>query len=159
MASYNRVILMGNLTRDPQLSYLPNQTPACEIGLAVNHKWRDAQGNNKEDVCFIDCRVYGKQAETANKYLTKGKPVLVEGRLQFSMWEKDGVKHSKHRVIIDRFQMLGQPGPGGAGGAMGAGAPRPQQQRPQAAPAGNGGGDDGEPQFEEPPAEGDNIPF
>ena len=75
MANYNRIILIGNLTRDPQLSYLPNQTAAVDFGLAVNHRYRDAQGNNKDDVCYVDCRVYGKPAETANQYLAKGKQV------------------------------------------------------------------------------------
>ena len=87
MANYNKVILLGNLTRDPQLSYLPSQTPVCEFGLAVNRRWRGQDGQQKEDTCFIDCRCYGKQAETFNQYMNKGKPVLVEGRLQLDTWE------------------------------------------------------------------------
>ena len=159
MASYNRVILVGNLTRDPQMSYLPNQTAVAELGLAVNRRWRDAQGNNKDEVCFIDCRVYGKQAEVASQYLTKGKQVLVEGRLQFASWEgKDGTKRSKHRVIVERFVMLGAPGQGGAGG----GAPAPAARRPMAAPAPEGveGEEIPEPPYEgEAPPSGEDIPF
>ena len=107
LASYNKVILMGNLTRDPQLSYLPSQTAVCEFGLAVNHKWK-SDGEQREETCFIDCRIYGKSAETFKQYMAKGRPVLVEGRLQFDTWEgKDGQKHSKHRVFVQNFQFLG----------------------------------------------------
>lgn len=149
MANYNKVILVGNLTRDPQVSYLPSQTPVAEFGLAVNRRWRGQDNQQKEETCFIDCRVYGKQAETFAKYLSKGKPVLVEGRLQFDTWEgKDGLKHSKHRIFVERFQFLGPAG--GAGGGA------PQQSRPAAQNA---------PAAEPPPADdfveggGDEIPF
>ena len=108
MANYNKVILAGNLTRDPQLSYLPNQTPAVEIGMAINRKWRGQDGNQREDTCFVDCRAYGKQAEIINQYMKKGRPLLIDGRLQFASWEgKDGQKRSKLRVIIENFQFLG----------------------------------------------------
>jgi len=108
MANYNKVILIGNLTRDPQMSYLPSQTPVVEFGLAVNRRWRGQDGQNKEETCFIDCRCYGRQAETLNQYMAKGRPLLIEGRLQFDTWEgKDGTRRSKHRVIVERFQFLG----------------------------------------------------
>lgn len=111
MASFNKIILIGNLTRDPQLSYLPNQTPVVEIGLAVNRKWKGSDGQPREEVCFIDCRAFGKQAETINQYLSKGKSVLIEGRLTFDQWEsKDGVKRNKHRVAVERFTFLSAPG-------------------------------------------------
>ena len=106
MPSYNKIILMGNLTRDPLLSYLPSETPVCEFGLAVNRRWKK-DGQDMEEVCFVDCRIYGKQAETFNQYMEKGKPVLVEGRLQFDRWEKDGQKRSKHRVNVQSFQFIG----------------------------------------------------
>lgn len=107
MASYNKIILVGRLTRDPQLSFLPSQTPVCEIGLAVNNKWRDKDGNQREDVCFIDCRCFGKQAETLNQYMSKGRQILVEGRLELDQWEAtDGTKRSKHRVMIQSFQFM-----------------------------------------------------
>jgi single-strand DNA-binding protein len=133
---YNKVILVGNLTRDPQTSYLPSQTPVVEFGLAVNRKWKDQSGQQREDVCFIDCRAMGRIAEIIQQYLTKGKQVLIDGRLQFDSWEgKDGTKRSKHRVFVENMQMLGAPGPGGGGGGGGApgGAPRPAQ-RPAAGP-------------------------
>jgi single-strand DNA-binding protein len=157
MANYNKVILVGNLTRDPQMSYLPNQTAVVELGLAINRKWKDAQGNPKEDVCFVDCRVYGRQAETANQYLSKGQQVLVEGRLQYSTWEgKDGVKRSKHRVIVERFQFLSPPGQGRGPARPATAAPHgaaPQASHPQSEEAPEPPGDD------EPPPQGDEIPF
>jgi len=108
MASFNKVILLGNLTRDPALSFLPSQTAVCEFGLAVNRKWKDKDGQAREDVMFIDCRAYGKSAETLNQYVKKGAPLLVEGRLQFDTWEaKDGTKHNKHRVMVEQFQFVG----------------------------------------------------
>lgn len=131
MANYNKVILLGNLTRDPQLSYLPSQTPVCEFGLAVSRRWRGPTGEQREETCFIDCRCYGKQAETFNQYMTKGRPVLVEGRLEFNTWEgPDGQKRSKHRVNVMAFQFMDAARQGGAGG----GAPRPQAQPQRQAP-------------------------
>jgi single-strand DNA-binding protein len=112
MANYNKVILVGNLTRDPQLSYLPSQMAVVEFGLAVNRRWRSQDNQTREETCFVDCRAYGRQAETINQHLAKGRPVLVEGRLQYDTWEgKDGVKRSKHRVVVERFQFLGAAGP------------------------------------------------
>jgi single-strand DNA-binding protein len=130
MANFNKVILMGNLTRDPQLSYLPNQTPVCEIGMAINRRWKGNDGQQKEETCYVDCQAYGRQAETLNQYMTKGRPLLIEGRLRYSQWEdKDGNKRSKLRVMIDTFQFLGQ----GQGGGQGGGQNRP-------ASGGGGGG-------------------
>lgn len=147
MANFNKVILAGNLTRDPQLRYLPtaNQTAVVDFGLAVNHRWRTPQGEDREEVLFIDCTCFGKQAETINKYCQKGKPILVEGRLKYETWDdkEGGGKRSKHKVVVDGFQFLGgrDGGPGGGGGGGGGGgdemeqrppqrsAPRPQQSR------------------------------
>lgn len=125
MASYNKVILLGNLTRDPQLSYLPSQTPVVEIGLAANRKWKDKDGQTKEDVCFVDCRMFGRRAEVLNQYLKKGDPLLVEGRLELDQWEQNGQKRSKHRVFIENFQFMG--------GQNDASAPtgNPRQDDPQ----------------------------
>jgi len=107
MANFNKVILLGNITRDPQLSYLPSQTPLCEFGLAVNRKWVK-DGEKREEVCFIDCVCFGKSAETLNQYVHKGDPLLVEGRLKLDSWEdKSGQKRSKHRVVVETFQFLG----------------------------------------------------
>src|SRR5947207_4380289 len=123
MASYNRVILMGNLTRDPQLRYLPNQTPVVDNGLAVNHKYRTASGEDREEVMFIDCTAFGKQAEVINQYCQKGRPLLVEGRLKLDTWDdkQTGQKRSKHKVTIDNFQLLGGRDSGGGGGGVGGG--------------------------------------
>lgn len=107
MASYNKVILLGNLTRDPQLSYTPNQTAVVDFGLAVNRKWKSQDGEAKEEVCFVDCRAFGKTAENLNKYLAKGNPLFIEGRLSFDSWTaQDGTKRSRHRVIVEGFQFL-----------------------------------------------------
>lgn len=107
MASYNRVILMGNLTRDPQGGTLPNSgTPVCEFGLAVNRTWKDADGNAREEVLFIDCTAFGRQAETLDKYLKKGRPIHVEGRLKLDRWEQDGQQRSKVRVIVEQFRFV-----------------------------------------------------
>jgi single-strand DNA-binding protein len=152
MANFNKVILAGNLTRDPQLRYLPSQMAVVDFGLAVNHKWRTAQGEDREEVLFIDCSCFGKQAETINKYCQKGKPILIEGRLKYETWDdkESGGKRSKHKVVVDGFQFLGgrDGGPGGGGGGGGGGgeemeqrptqrsAPaRPQQSRPGPGPA------------------------
>lgn len=108
MANYNKIILAGNLTRDPQLSYLPSNTAVVEFGLAINRHWSDQQGQKREETCFVDCRAYGRQAETINQYMAKGQAILIEGRLQFQQWKaQDGSRRSKHIVIVDTFQFLG----------------------------------------------------
>ncbi len=107
MANFNKVLLMGNLTRDPQLSYLPSQTAVVEFGLAVNRRWKSQDGENREETCFVDCRAFGRLAENINKYLTKGRLLFVEGRLTFDSWTaQDGSKRSKHRVTVENFQFL-----------------------------------------------------
>ena len=123
MANLNKVLLIGNLTRDPQLTYLPSQTPVVEFGLATNRKWTDkASGEQREDTCFVDCRCYGRQAETLNKYVRKGNPLFVEGRLQLDTWtSQEGQRRSKHRVVVETFQFLGSPNRAGQGASAGAG--------------------------------------
>ncbi len=122
MASYNKVMLIGNLTRDPQLSYTPSQTAVVDFGLATNRKWTAQDGSQREDTCFVDCRSFGKQAETINKYLAKGRSVFVEGRLTFDSWTgQDGTKRSKHRITVENFQFLGGGGQGGQSGGSYAG--------------------------------------
>jgi len=109
MANFNKVLLIGNMTRDPELSYLPNQTPVLDFGLAVNRRWTGNDGSKREDTCFVDCRVFGKQAEVINKYMSKGSPIFVDGRLDFDTWTaQDGSKRSKHRVTVQSFQFLGR---------------------------------------------------
>ncbi|MBW8015923.1 MAG: single-stranded DNA-binding protein [Planctomycetes bacterium] len=138
MASFNRVILMGNLTRDPQLSYLPSNTPVVEFGIATNRVYKKQDGSQGEEVCFTDCQMFGKSAETINKYLHKGDPLLVEGRLKLDQWQaQDGSKRSKMRVFVESFKFIGgrrdggQQGQGQGGGGYGQQqqAPQPQQQQ------------------------------
>ena len=139
MANYNKVLLMGNLTRDPQLRYTPNQQPVCDFGLAINRKWKGADGQMHEDVCFVDCTAWARQAETLSKYVTKGQPLFVEGRLNYRTWDgPDGKKRSKLDVVVERFQFLG--GGKGGGGQGGAGrAAQPGAAQPGAAQAGGTG--------------------
>lgn len=149
MASFNKVILMGNLTRDPQLSYLPSGTAVCEFGLAVSHKWRDREGQMKEETCFVDCNLYAKSAETFNQYMSKGKPVLIEGRLRYETWQTpEGQTRSKHRVFVENFRFVGgrQDGQGGAvqtGAARAAPAPSGRGPAPAARGSYDAGGDPG----------------
>ena len=106
MASFNKVMLMGNLTRDPELRYTSNGSAVTSFGLAVNRKFK--QGDEwKEDVCFVDITVWGKQGENCAEYLSKGRPAFVEGRLQYSTWESDGQKKSKLEVVANTVQFLG----------------------------------------------------
>ena len=139
MASYNKIMLIGNLTRDPQLTYTPSQTPVVDFGLATNRKWNGPDGTQREETCFVDCRAFGKQAETLNKYTAKGNPIFVEGRLTFDSWTgQDGVKRSKHRVTVENFQFLrGQAAPNAApaGGYSQAPAPAPHAPVPAPGPA------------------------
>jgi len=117
MANYNKVLLIGNLTRDPQLSYTPSQTAVVDFGLATNRRWTAQDGSQREETCFVDCRSFGKQAETINKYLTKGRSVFVEGRLTFDSWTtQDGSKRSRLRVTVETFQFMSQGSGGGGGG-------------------------------------------
>ena len=175
MANYNRIILVGNLTRDPQLKFLPSQMPVVEFGLAVNHKWRSKTGEDREEVLFIDCSCFGRGAEVINQYCQKGKQLLVEGRLKLDTWEdkQGGGKRSKHTVVVDNFQLMG--GRQDAGG--GATAPpydptaaeqsrptrppmnRPPQQRPPAAAATQEAAPAEPPFGEEQQFSEDDIPF
>ena len=112
MASYNKVFLMGNLTRDPQVKHLPSQMVVAEFGLAVNRRYKTASGEDKEEVAFVDCTAFGRQAETISQYCTKGKPIFVEGRLKFDTWDdrQGGGRRSKLTVVVENFQFLGRPG-------------------------------------------------
>lgn len=117
MASFNKVLLMGNLTRDPELTYLPSNTPVVEIGIATNHKYKRKDGEMGEDVMFVDCRAFGRTAEVINQYFKKGRPIFIEGRLQLDQWEdkQTGQKRSRHRIFIENFTFVGDGG--GEGGA------------------------------------------
>ncbi|MAE31014.1 MAG: single-stranded DNA-binding protein [Verrucomicrobiales bacterium] len=127
MASFNKVILMGNLTRDPELRYTPSGTAIAKMGLAVNRVWRDAEGQQKEEVTFVDVDAFGKQAETIGQYMQKGRPILVEGRLKLDQWEdkNTGQNRSRLGVVLERFTFVG-----GGGGQAGGGDAAPQQSAP-----------------------------
>ncbi|TWT60333.1 single-stranded DNA-binding protein [Rubinisphaera italica] len=167
MASFNRVILMGNLTRDPQVRYTSGGTAVTEIGLAVNRQWFDKQTNSrKEDTTFVDVTLWGRQAEVAGEYLAKGRPVMIEGRLQLDQWEdkQSGEKRSKLRVVGETMQLLGSRGDGGSGGGGGRSSSGGAQSRPSA-----GGGSSSQPHDDMPPSpvdsfydsgpEDDDVPF
>lgn len=127
MASFNKVILLGNLTRDPQVRYTTGGTALAEIGLAVNRTWFDKKTNSrKEEVTFVDITLWGRDAEVAGEYLSKGRQLLVEGRLQLDSWDdkETGQKRSKLRVVCEQMTMVGGRGEGGSGGGGGSRAPQ-----------------------------------
>lgn len=138
MASLNKVFLIGNLTRDPELKYTTNGSAVCEIGMAINRTYTTAAGEKREDPCFVDVNVWGKQAEACDKYLKKGAPLFVEGRLQLDQWtDKETQKQrSRLRVVADRTQFLGSPGRSSEMGndfhqnATGGGSFQQEQQPP-----------------------------
>lgn len=118
MASYNKVILLGNLTRDPELRVTPKGTAICQFGLAVNRKFRDASGSTREETTFVDIEAWDKQGENISKFCTKGSPLLVEGRLKLDTWDDktSGQKRSKLKVVLENFQLVGSRGDSAAGG-------------------------------------------
>jgi len=120
MASLNKVFLMGNMTRDPELRYTPSGTAVCEFGLAVSRQWTTPEGERKEDTCFVDCQMWGRRGEVISEYLRKGSPIFVEGRLSLDQWEKDGQRRSRLRVVAENFEFIGGRGEGG-GGQRGSG--------------------------------------
>ncbi len=154
MASYNRIVLMGNLTKDPQLSYTPSNTAVCKFGIATNRKWKDRDGGDREEVCFVDCTLFGRGGEVFNQYMGKGRPVLVEGRLTLNQWTTpDGDKRSKHEVFVENFQFLGGGRPEDRGAPAAAGA------RGAGGASGSGGASGGGSYDSPPPPTDDDIPF
>ena len=151
MTGYNRIVLVGNLTRDPQLSYTPANTPLCKFGLATNRRWKDRDGNAQEEVCYVDCALFGRGAEVFNQYMSKGRPVLVEGRLQYQQWSTpEGDKRSKHEVVVENFTFLG-------GGREGDASRRPAAAAASGAPAPSPATSPG---YDAPaPPTDDDIPF
>ena len=123
MANFNKVMLMGNLTRDIELKVLPqgNQTVG-NFGIAMNRKFKSASGEEREEVTFVDCEAWGRTAEIMKQYLTKGRPVFIEGRLKLDQWEdKEGKKQSRLRVVVENFQFIGAPASTGGGNGGGGG--------------------------------------
>ncbi len=132
MANFNRVILVGRLTRDVELRYIASGMAVTDIGLAISDKRKNQSGEWIEETTFVDVTLWGRTAEVTSEYLSKGSPVLIEGRLKLETWEKDGKKNSKLRVVGERMQMLGARGEGGGGGRPSAPARgRPQQASPE----------------------------
>jgi single-strand DNA-binding protein len=168
MASFNRVILVGNVTRDPELRYTPSGTAVTEIGLAVNDRRKGPNGDWVEETTFVDVTLWERTAEIACEYLSKGSPVLIEGRLKLDSWEKDGKKSSKLRVVGEKMQLLGSRGGGqGEGAARSEGASRGESNRGESSGGQYGGGGrrrSSAPSndYEQPsraPAAQDDIPF
>lgn len=159
MANFNKVILAGNLTRDPELRYTPKGTAIVRLTLAINRTWKSETGENKEEVSFIDVDAFARQAEVIAQYLKKGRPLLVEGRLRQDTWEdkQTNQKKSKILVVLENFQFLdsGRGGAGGAGGGEPQGVAEPPRSRP-AAPSRPAAA--AEPSEGAPPDE-DDVPF
>ena len=140
MADLNKVMLIGNLTRDPEVRYTPKGTAVGDLAMALNSTYKTKDGQVKEEVCYVDVVAWGRQAETAKEFLTKGSPIFVEGRLQFDQWEtKEGEKRSRLRVNADRIQFLGRvkagEGGGNSGGGSGGGYRRAEGGAPSRASA------------------------
>ena len=157
-ASFNRVILMGNLTRDPELRYIQSGSAVTEIGLAVNERRKTPSGEWVDDVNFIDITLWGRTAEVVCEYCTKGRPLFVEGRLKYETWETDGQKRSKLKVIGERIQLIGSKDGGGGGGGGnyegGSSYSRPSAPRQQQQPQPSGGYD----AYDQAPPD-DDVPF
>jgi single-strand DNA-binding protein len=154
MANFNRVILAGNLTRDPELRYTPKGTAIASFGLAINRKWKSETGESKEEVCFVDVEAWDRQAEVVAQYFKKGRPILVEGRLKFDQWEDKNThqKQSKLKVRLESFSFIDTKG---ADGDVPSEAPRARPAAAAAAPASAAA--PAEPGTSEP--EQDDVPF
>ncbi len=150
MANFNKVILAGNLTRDPELRYTPKGTAVAKISMAINRNWRTETGEQKEEVTFVDVEAFGKQAETIGQYLKKGRPLLIEGRLKLDQWEDKQTQQKRSRlgVVLESFQFLDSGNRGEGGGGGGEVRSRPAVAKPAAA-------DDSD----AAPPEDDDVPF
>ena len=147
MASLNKVLLIGNLTRDPDVRVMTNGRPVCNFGLALNRSYKDAEGNRKEEVTFVDVECFGPRAEAVGRFFTKGRAIFVEGRLKLDQWDdkQTGQKRSKLGVVLENFQFLDSRGDGGGGSSVG----QPQEsEKPSTGQQQSGG-------F----AEDDDVPF
>ncbi|MAH65804.1 MAG: single-stranded DNA-binding protein [Phycisphaerae bacterium] len=160
MASFNQVILLGNLTRDIELRHTPSNQTVANIGLAVNRTFQTKDGERREETTFVDCESWGRQAEVMAQYLSKGRPVLIQGRLKLDSWQdKDGGNRSKLKVVVENFQFVGGREGGGSGGGDGGGggsyastgAPAGGQRSGGGQGSGGGGGHQ--------PVDADDIPF
>jgi single-strand DNA-binding protein len=156
MANFNKVILAGNLTRDPEMRYTPKGTAIARFGLAINRTWKSETGESKEEVTFVDVDAFGRQAEVISQYMKKGRPILMEGRLKFDQWEDKNThqKQSKLRVVLETFSFIDS-----NRGGDSAAPSDPPRSRPAAAPtpAPTAAPEPAEP--EAPPVEEDDVPF
>ncbi len=153
MANFNKVILAGNLTRDPEVRYTPKGMAIAKFGLAVNRTWKNESGETKEEVTFVDIDAFGRQAEVISQYLKKGRPILVEGRLRLDQWDdkQTGQKRSRLGVVLEAFQFLDSGrGDGGGGGGGRSGSSSPAASAPPSAEA---------PEPEGAAPEEDDVPF
>ncbi len=156
MANFNKVILAGNLTRDPEMRYTPKGTAIASFGLAVNRRWKTETGETRDEATFVDIEAFGRQAEVVCQYLKKGNPFLVEGRLRLDQWEDKNThqKQSKLKVVLEGFSFIGSNR--GGDGPMPAEPPR---SRPAAAPASTAAPASEPSDAETPSAEQDDVPF
>lgn len=136
MPSLNKVFLMGNLTRDPELRVTPKGTSVCQFSLAINRRYKLETGETREEVTYVDIEAWGRQGETIAKYVTKGRPLFVEGRLKLDRWEDKNTKEkrSKMSVVLDQFEFLGSGGGGSGGSSAGSGAAAPAEGDQAATP-------------------------
>lgn len=153
MASFNKVILVGNLTRDPELRYTPKGTAIAKVGLAINRVWTNEAGEKKEEVTFVDVDIFGRTAENVGQFMRKGRSILIEGRLKLDQWDdkQTGQKKSRLGVVADTVQFLGSAPAAGEGGS----APVPRVSRPTPAAA----APTAEPVEGDGPPESDDVPF
>jgi len=161
MANLNKVFLIGNLTRDPELRYTPSGTAVADFGMAMNRRWNRPGGETREETCFVDCQAWARSAEVISEYCSKGRPIFIEGRLQLDQWEgRDGQKRSKLRVVVENFQFLGSRGdrsgndraPQRGGTSPQRSSPKPAPEQQQDAPQSD---DSGDPSYQVD----DDIPF
>ncbi len=147
MPNYNKVILMGRPTRDPEVRYASNGNAIAKLSVAVNRVWRNKEGQQQEETTFVDVDAFGRQAETISQYLSKGRPIFLEGRLKLDQWDdkQTGQKRSRLGVVLDRFEFIDSRGEGGGSGGGGGNFAQPD------APTDSGGGS--------PPPEDDDVPF
>ncbi len=156
MGYFNKVMLMGNLTRDPELRYTTNNQAVVNIGLAINRRYTSGSGEAREEVTFVDCEAWGRTAEIMNQYLSKGRPVFIEGRLRLDTWQdQQGQNRSKMKVVIESFQFVDSRGGGGDDGGGGGGGGAQRGSKPAQRGGDSGGGESGG----HVPIEDDDIPF
>ena len=120
MANFNKVIMLGNLTRDPELRYTPSGSAVCEFGIATNRTYTTSDGQEREDTCFVDVSIWGRRGEVVSEYFSKGRPILIEGRLNYDTWETPDGRQSKHTIVAYNFEFVGGRGQGSSGGGGGS---------------------------------------